>query len=226
VAAGTRAAGREVRLRWSGGAYRVARRRPTTWVLRDPPHCAPVPTLARLRPRRGAMPVRHCLFARLRFVAFVIGSVASASVWSQSARALADFGAQRPSPEVRHVANWALETGDSGGRALIIVDKQYARVFVLDAAGRLQGVSPALLGSARGDHTAPGVGDKPLSQIRPDERTTPAGRFMARPGFNAQGEDIVWVDYPSAVSMHRVRARGASRRPRGSRPIRCRRPAH
>jgi len=153
------------------------------------------------------MPVRHCLFARLRFVAFVIGSVASASVWSQSARALADFGAQRPSPEVRHVANWALETGDSGGRALIIVDKQYARVFVLDAAGRLQGVSPALLGSARGDHTAPGVGDKPLSQIRPDERTTPAGRFMARPGFNAQGEDIVWVDYPSAVSMHRVRAR-------------------
>ncbi len=153
------------------------------------------------------MPVRHCFFARLRLAAFVIGSVASASVWSQSARALADFGAQRPSPEVLHVANWALETGDSGGRALIIVDKQYARVFVLDAVGRLQGVSPALLGSARGDHTAPGVGDKPLSQIRPDERTTPAGRFMARPGFNAQGEDVVWVDYPSAVSMHRVRAR-------------------
>jgi hypothetical protein len=153
------------------------------------------------------MPVRNRLFAWLRFVAFVIGSVASASVWAQSARALADFGAQRPSPEVRYVANWALETGDSGGRALIIVDKKYAQVFVLDAAGRLQGVSPALLGSARGDHTALGVGDKPLSQIRPDERTTPAGRFMARPGVNAQGEDIVWVDYPSAVSMHRVRAR-------------------
>jgi hypothetical protein len=51
----------------------------------------------------------------------------------------------------------------------------------------------------------PGIGDRPLLQIRPEERTTPAGRFVAEPGVNAQGEDIVWVDYDAAVSMHRVR---------------------
>ncbi len=119
----------------------------------------------------------------------------------------ADFGAQQPSPEVREIADWALATGDHDGRSVVIVDKKQARVFVLDAAGRLAGTAPVLLGSARGDHTVPGIGDKPLSQIRPEERTTPAGRFIAEPGVNAQGEDIVWVDYASAVSMHRVRAR-------------------
>ena len=37
------------------------------------------------------------------------------------------------------------------------------------------------------------------------ERTTPAGRFVGEPGRNTNGEDIVWVDYDAAVSMHRVR---------------------
>jgi hypothetical protein len=41
--------------------------------------------------------------------------------------------------------------------------------------------------------------------VLPEERTTPAGRFVAEPGVNANGEDIVWVDYDAAVSMHRVR---------------------
>jgi len=116
-----------------------------------------------------------------------------------------DFGASRPSPEVREVADWILRTGDAGGRAWVIVDKKQARLFVLDGAGRLLGSAPVLLGSARGDHTIPGIGERPLSQIRPEERTTPAGRFVAEPGVNAQGEDIVWVDYDAAVSMHRVR---------------------
>lgn len=116
-----------------------------------------------------------------------------------------DFGASRPSDEVREVADWVLRTGDAGARAWVIVDKKQARIFVLDATGRLLGAAPVLLGSARGDDTIPGIGDRPLSQIQPEERTTPAGRFIAEPGVNAQGEDIVWVDYDAAVSMHRVR---------------------
>lgn len=40
----------------------------------------------------------------------------------------------------------------------------------------------------------------------PHERTTPAGRFLAEAGRNADGDDIFWVDYDVAVSMHRVRA--------------------
>ncbi|MGZ9076247.1 MAG: hypothetical protein ACXW13_10780, partial [Burkholderiaceae bacterium] len=31
-----------------------------------------------------------------------------------------------------------------------------------------------------------------------------AGRFVAEVGMNARGEDVVWVDYHAAVSMHRV----------------------
>jgi hypothetical protein len=61
-----------------------------------------------------------------------------------------------------------------------------------------------LLGAAPGDDTVPGIGDRPLSQVLPHERTTPAGRFVGERGHNARGEDVVWVDYDAAVSMHRV----------------------
>ena len=87
----------------------------------------------------------------------------------------------------------------------MVVDKKNAKAFVFDPRGTLQGAAPVLLGSAIGDHTVPGVGDKPLSQVRPEERTTPAGRFIAEMGVNSHGEDVVWVDYDAAVSMHRVR---------------------
>lgn len=123
-----------------------------------------------------------------------------------------DFMGAAASPEVRQLARWALATRDPGGRSLVLVDKKQARVFVLDPQGRLKGSAPALLGLARGDHTVPGIGDRPLSQVRPSERTTPAGRFIPEPGRNTQGEDVVWVDYEAAVSMHRVRAQVKSER--------------
>jgi len=40
--------------------------------------------------------------------------------------------------------------------------------------------------------------------VRPEDRTTPAGRFVAALGRNFRGEDVVWVDYDTAVSLHRV----------------------
>ena len=49
------------------------------------------------------------------------------------------------------------------------------------------------------------MGDKPLAQVQPEEKTTPAGRFVAEPGVNSGKEDVVWVDYDAAVSMHRIR---------------------
>jgi hypothetical protein len=52
----------------------------------------------------------------------------------------------------------------------------------------------------------PGIGERAMKDIRPHERTTPAGRFIAEAGRNADGEDIFWIDYGAAVSMHRVRA--------------------
>lgn len=118
---------------------------------------------------------------------------------------LPQFGGERASADARLVARWALRTGDSGERAVVVVDKRAAKVYVFGSDGTLKGATPALVGSAVGDHTVPGVGDKPIAEVLPAERTTPAGRFIAEPGINAGGEDVVWVDYDAAVSMHRVR---------------------
>lgn len=118
---------------------------------------------------------------------------------------IADFGNARASPDARQVAHWALFTGDNQGRSVVIVDKKQAHAFVFDPEGRLLGDAPVLLGSAVGDHTVPGVGDKPIAQVLPGERTTPAGRFIAEVGMSTTGEDVVWVDFDAAVSMHRVR---------------------
>jgi hypothetical protein len=118
----------------------------------------------------------------------------------------ADFGRESPSPDARHIADWVVDSGDHRGMPFLIVDKTGAKVFVFAPNGRLQGSSPVLLGAAHGDQSVPGIGDREMSNIRPHERTTPAGRFVAEHGHNLKGEDILWVDYEAAVSMHRVRA--------------------
>ena len=121
----------------------------------------------------------------------------------------AQFKRQRASREARHVADWVVHAddnhaGDHRGLPFVIVDKKDAKVFVFDAHGRLLGAAAALLGEARGDESVPGIGDRELSSIRPEEKTTPAGRFVAVLGGNMRGEDVLWVDYGGAVSMHRV----------------------
>jgi hypothetical protein len=118
---------------------------------------------------------------------------------------LADFGAETPSVATRQVANWIVDSRDHKTMSFAIVDKKDARVYVFDPAGRLNASSPALMGAAIGDDSVPGIGEKPLSQVRPEEKTTPAGRFVAELGENTHHEDIVWVSYDLAVSMHRVR---------------------
>lgn len=116
----------------------------------------------------------------------------------------ARFGATSPSEPTRHIADWVVDSGDNQGMPFVIVDKVNARVFVLDADGRLVGDAPALLGLARGDDSVPGIGERKLSTIRPEERTTPAGRFVASLGKNLHGVEILWIDYEAAISMHRV----------------------
>ncbi len=86
----------------------------------------------------------------------------------------------------------------------VIADKIDAKAFVFYANGRLRGAAPVLLGMARGDVAIPGIGDRKLSDIRPEDRITPAGRFVATLGSNSHGKDVLWVDYDGAVSMHRV----------------------
>jgi hypothetical protein len=116
-----------------------------------------------------------------------------------------ESGQALPSPLVREVAHAVVASGDHGGAHFIVLDKVNAHVFVFSPQGRLLADAPALLGLAKGDYTVPGIGNKPLSEVTPEQRTTPAGRFVAEMGRSStRGEDVVWVDYDAAVSMHRI----------------------
>ncbi|MGB4115286.1 MAG: L,D-transpeptidase [Polaromonas sp.] len=99
----------------------------------------------------------------------------------------------------------AVATGDTRGQVFAVIDKAAATVSLYDAAGKFLAASPVLLGQAKGDASVPGIGDRAMADIQPHERTTPAGRFASEPGKNLSGETVVWIDYDTAVSMHRLR---------------------
>jgi len=109
-----------------------------------------------------------------------------------------------PSSGVQQVTTWVLESGDSGGLPFIIVDKRRAQVLLFDAFGQFMGGTAALIGITEGDDSVPGVGDRELAKIPLEERTTPAGRFVAKLG-PAYGQKVVlWIDYSTALSLHPV----------------------
>ncbi len=112
--------------------------------------------------------------------------------------ALDDAGAQR-------FADAVVRSHDAGGRAFAVVDKPAATVWVFDARGRPLAQSPVLVGQAPGDVAPPDIGTRPLAKVKPSEKITAAGRYVTEPGRNTRGEDIVWLDYDAALSMHRVR---------------------
>jgi len=117
---------------------------------------------------------------------------------------IANFGQEASSPESRKLADWVMDSADNGKLPFIIVDKVNARVFVFDAQGQLIGAASALLGLAVGDDSVPGIGQRKLSSIRPAERTTPAGRFVASLDLDIHGKEVLWVDYDTALSLHPV----------------------
>jgi len=124
----------------------------------------------------------------------------------------ADFAGAVARADVHRVADWVVTSADHGTHPFAVVDKTRATLYVFAPSGRLIGASPILLGLARGDDSEPGIGDKPIAAVRPEERTTPAGRFVSEPGENLGGEKVIWVDYDAAVSMHSVRANVKSER--------------
>lgn len=116
----------------------------------------------------------------------------------------ADFKQESASQDTRHVANWVVDSNDNHNMPFVIVNKTDAKVFVFNPDGQLRGVAPALLGMSRGDDAIPGIGNWKLSRILPNERTTPAGRFVASLDHDLKGEEILWVNYDTAISLHRV----------------------
>ena len=117
---------------------------------------------------------------------------------------LANFGQEVFSPESKKLADWVVDSADNGKLPFMVIDKVQARVFVFDAQGQLRGATAALLGLAVGDDSVPGIGQRKLSTIRPEERTTAAGRFVASLDRDVHGEEVLWVDYDTALSLHRV----------------------
>ena len=97
-----------------------------------------------------------------------------------------------------------------------IVDKVNAKVFVFDAHGQLLGADAALLGMAKGDLSVAGIGDRMMSAIRPEDRTTPAGRFKASLDHDVHGHEILVIDYAASISLHAV-VKGTPREHRAER---------
>jgi len=133
--------------------------------------------------------------------ATVLACSASAAVWLDEA-----FERHRPSADARYVAQLATAGADAAGRPFLIVDKKAARLFVFAAGGKLLAATPVLLGAHPGDHSVPGVGDRAQTGVlAPEDRTTPAGRFVSQPGRNLEGEHVIWIDYGAALAIHRLR---------------------
>lgn len=126
-----------------------------------------------------------------------------AAMRSPAANVQADFGTEIASGDVRDLAAWALGANDHRNLPFVIIDKRAAKVFVFDRAGRIIGAAPALLGLATGDDSVPGIGQRRLATIKPSERTTPAGRYQASLGHDFD-QDILWIDYDGALSLHRI----------------------
>lgn len=110
-----------------------------------------------------------------------------------AAQAASEFAAQ------------VMRSGDAGGRAFGVIDKQAATLWLFDKQGQAVANTPVLVGQAKGDTAPADIGTRPLSRVKLHEKVTTAGRYLTEPGKNHKGEDIVWLDYDNALSMHRVR---------------------
>ena len=108
-----------------------------------------------------------------------------------------------PSAAVSRVADWVAGSADNRSLPYAIIDKTAGSLFLFDPRGYRLGAIPVLIGRAIGDDATPGIGSKNMSEIGPAEKTTPAGRFLAK--YAAIGrERILWVDYATSVALHPI----------------------
>lgn len=117
-----------------------------------------------------------------------------------------------PSADTLRVHDWVSSAGDNHGLPYLIVDKPHAALFLFDPAGKQLAAVPVLIGIAPGDEASPGIGAKELSEIGPAEKTTPAGRYLAKFGLAVGKERVLWVDYYTSVALHPVPTGAAARK--------------
>jgi len=113
-------------------------------------------------------------------------------------------GAMVRSADASRVADWVAASGDNRKLPYIIIDKKAAALFLFDSKGKALGAGPVLIGKMLGDDATPGVGAKSLAEIGPAEKTTPAGRFLAKFGVAAGRTRVLWVDYATSVALHPI----------------------
>ncbi|MFL6734155.1 MAG: hypothetical protein ACJ8EY_05620 [Sphingomicrobium sp.] len=106
---------------------------------------------------------------------------------------------------ILNVANWVVGTNDHGGLPFMVLDKKGAIAFMFDPEGQLAGETAVLIGSAEGDQSIPDIGNRELKEIRIEERTTPAGRFVMEMG-PALGKfrRVLWVNFQDSIALHPV----------------------
>lgn len=124
-----------------------------------------------------------------------------------------------PSDGATRVMAWVAASGDNRGLPWAVVDKAQAAMFLFDAKGKLLASVPVLVGIATGDEASPGVGGKKLADLGPAEKTTPAGRFLARFGLPVAGQRVLWVDYATSVALHPIPSDAGAREKRRERML-------
>ncbi|PCD03600.1 hypothetical protein COC42_04340 [Sphingomonas spermidinifaciens] len=122
-----------------------------------------------------------------------------------------------PSADVARVAAWVAGSGDNRTLPYTIIDKNNAALFMFDGKGKQVAAVPVLIGIMAGDDASPGVGSKKLSDLGPAEKTTPAGRYLAKFGLPVAGERVLWVDYSTSVALHPIPADAAAKEKRRAR---------
>ncbi|WP_315763914.1 hypothetical protein [Sphingomonas sp. Y38-1Y] len=162
------------------------------------------------------------LFASL--IALAIASPAAAQTKKARAnpRPKVEASAAVPillSPEAARVAAWVAASKDNRALPYAIIDKVNAALFLFDASGEQLDAVPVLIGIASGDEATPGVGSKKLSDLGPAEKTTPAGRYLAKFGLPVAGERVLWVDYATSVALHPIPADASPKEKRRERML-------
>src|SRR5688572_15169403 len=71
----------------------------------------------------------------------------------------ADFRTYVPAADVRHIADWAVHSGDHKGLPFIVVDKLNAQAVAFDRNGRWLRSTTILIGMGVGDKFPPGLAD-------------------------------------------------------------------
>ncbi|OWK29848.1 hypothetical protein [Sphingomonas mucosissima] len=122
-------------------------------------------------------------------------------------------------PDTSRVARWVGTSGDNQKLPYAIIDKNDASLSLYNATGKLLGKVPVLIGIARGDEATAGVGTKKLSEIGPAEKTTPAGRYLAKFGLAFGRERVLWVDYATSVAIHTIPADSSKKERRRERML-------